>query len=65
MTDELTGPDGLPLVQEFPKMLYHIDGFRKIVATQDEQDAAGADWHEAPVPPPEVEPPASEDAEPA
>jgi len=47
----LTGPDGLPLVQEFPKMLYHAEGLRQIVASSDEQEAlmATGGWSEVPV----------------
>ena len=43
--------DALPLVQEFPKMLYHAEGLQQIVASIDEENAlmATGGWSEVPV----------------
>jgi hypothetical protein len=64
---EIVDPeDQLPLVQEFPKMLYHADIGARIVATADEETAllAADGWSDVPVesepktpePPPEPPP---------
>jgi hypothetical protein len=57
MADEVT-PEAAPVIQEFPKMLYHAELGQRIVAQQDDQDALGAAWSEVPgAPPAAPEPP--------
>jgi len=56
----LVGPDGLPLVQAFPKMLYHAAIGQRIVATADEEAALVASdptWSDTPGQMPEIDPP--------
>jgi len=47
--------DQLPLIQAFPKMLYHTEIGRRVVNSQDEQDAVMAHpgWSDVP---PETQP---------
>jgi len=37
-----------PAPQEFPKVLYHVSGLTKIVASREEQDELGVAWSETP-----------------
>lgn len=46
-TDKTTD-ETKPVIQEFPKMLYHKDGNRVVVNSREEQDKLGGGWLEAP-----------------
>ena len=41
-------PDGPKPFQEYPQMVYHLDGSRKIVRNREQQRALGPSWFKRP-----------------